>query len=258
MATVEVVYKGQCRSVKKQRELCRFLEPLAELSRGLYKPPHHVKRFDGYIEGDILISRSLLKTPLKKLPQGIEILEEKRMDLSPRTLEWEPVTSSYVWLSRVHLYGLEFDLYDPRLVVNENRLSFVFVDHEKLPTLKGKIVLVEDQNECQRYSSLLVRHADWYLCTPSLWLRYLYEQWLDYLLGWVKYFFIPELYFWRRKELSGYDSLKQRLDEEVRKAGNKKHVKINVFNDIVEKFREEAALITKSVEETEEENVSSS
>jgi hypothetical protein len=97
--------------------------------------------------------------------------------------------------------------------------------------------MAEDHGECQWYYSETIRRADWYLTNPSIHMRYYLEHCFDYFLGWVKYFFIPNLYFWRYEDLPGYDELEQRIDQEFLEVKDKFHLRNKIFNDILEKFK---------------------
>jgi len=50
-----------------------------------------------------------------------------------------------------------------------------------------------------------IRDADWFLHGSSTHLRYKFEEWMDFLLGWIKHFYIPDLRYWRYDELSAYE-----------------------------------------------------
>lgn len=248
MSSVIVGWKGKCHSQKKQKELCKFIDQLAEVSHSFYEEPPKVKHFDGYIEGEILLPGSLLKFSPNRLPSEVEVVEAKEKIWNWKTGKLEARVVKYFLLRKVHLYGIEFYLYDPRPNAYKNRVSFVFLSHDKVPALNGKVVEVEDHDECQRYTTETIKQADWYLTEPSGILRYYLEPWFDYFLGWIKYFFIPNLYFWRREDLPGYSQLKRNLDEELVGVNDKVYLRNKVFNDILEKFKSEAIELTRLVE----------
>lgn len=50
----------------------------------------------------------------------------------------------------------------------------------------------------------MIQKSDWYLEKPHVHFRYYCEVWMDLLLGWVKYFYIPDLDYHRYERLSGY------------------------------------------------------
>ncbi|MEM2941643.1 MAG: hypothetical protein QW304_08875 [Thermoproteota archaeon] len=239
MASVKVMWKGKCRSQKKQKELCKFIEQLAEASHSFYEKPPKVKHFDCYIEGKILLSPSLLRFSPNRPLSGAEMVEAKEEIWNWKTGKLDTQVVRFPLLRKVYLYGIEFHLYDPRDGHN-GRVSFVFPSHDKIPALNGKVVIAEDHDECQWYKSETIKQADWFLTQPSIILRYYLEQWFDYFLGWVKYFFIPNLYFWRYEGLPGYSQLKRKLDEELIRVKDRACLTNKVFNDILENFKSEA------------------
>ena len=46
-----------------------------------------------------------------------------------------------------------------------------------------------------------IKQADFYLAVPHLHLRYYLEDWLDYLIGGMKYYYIENLCYWRYETL---------------------------------------------------------
>jgi len=117
----------------------------------------------------------------------------------------QPRLSSGLLARAVHLFGLEFRLYDRRNFYDDDRLSFVFASVAGCPELTGMLVYVEDQAECQYYKDSLIRSANWFLTRPRIHLRYYCEEWMDQLLAYVKRFYIPDLWYWRYQDLAGYD-----------------------------------------------------
>jgi len=118
----------------------------------------------------------------------------------------QPRLSSGLLARAVHLFGLEFRLYDRRdFYGGDDRLSFVFASVADCPELTGMLVYVEDRPECQYYKDSLIRSADWFLTRPHIHLRYYCEGWMDQLLAYVKRFYIPDLSYWRYVDLAGYD-----------------------------------------------------
>jgi hypothetical protein len=101
----------------------------------------------------------------------------------------------------VTLNGLEFRLYDPRdFYPGEDRVSFVFcVDDD--PQLDGLMAYVEDRQECRKYQNADIQRADYFLRTPHVHLRYYLEEWIDRLMGWVKYHYVENLRYWRYRDL---------------------------------------------------------
>ena len=251
MASVDVAWSGQCPSREVQQDLCRFIEELARCSHSFFAEPPleceetpeppQIKHWDTSIRGRILVFRDLLEGVSAK-QCGIEIVEteEETVDDELRT-----ITASVRWplLHEADLYGIEFLLYDPRDWENngvaEDRMSFVFLAHQS-PDLNGRLVMVEDHEECQYYRRETIKEADWYLARPSMTLRYYLEPWFDYFMGWIKYFFMPDLYYWHYDDMAGYDELKQELDTLLSEAGDKACLRQAVFEDMLERFEYEA------------------
>ena len=115
---------------------------------------------------------------------------------------------------KVNLYGLEFRLFDPRdYDTADNRIRFVFASIDSCPSINGLLVYVEDHKECCKYENSLIKDADLFLTGLHVHLRYYAEHWMDKLLGYIKYFYIPNLYYWRYDDLSGYDRLLKLVSE---------------------------------------------
>lgn len=243
MAGVIVRWSGQCPSHEVQSDLCKFVDDLGRRSHSFFKEllvkwnqslePRQIKRRNNRIKGTILLSPSLLG---EASPDqcGVKFIEtEEDVDYAGTTK-----SVKLALLDEMDLYGVEFYLYDPRHW-EELRMSFVFLLHES-PCLNGLLVEVEDRNECQYYYNETIKQADWYLRPPEMQLRYYLENWFAYIMGWTKYFFIPGLNYWYYGDLTGYDSLKQKLDMVLGDARNKPHLRKAVFEDIVERLQYEA------------------
>jgi hypothetical protein len=182
MPSVYATWSGQCRDSAVREELCLRLRDLGELSQSFFRFHIPVKTFDQTIKGTILLSRELFPS----------------WPSSPKLTE---VNEQYLSLQKVTLYGLEFRLYDPRVFYpGEDRVSFVFcVDDD--PQLDGVMAYVEDRQECRKYQDEDIRGADYFLRTPHVHLRYYLEEWLDRLMGWVKYHYVENLRYWRYQDL---------------------------------------------------------
>jgi len=234
MPSVVAEWRGRCPQRENQLELCRYIWQLARVSHIFYEEYPEIKRFDGKIKGRILLEPGLVEDALL-FQYGVR-MEEEEADM------WDQVikgikTELVRWpvLDEAHLSGIEFNLYDPRDGYG-GRMSFVFLNHE-IPALNGLLVMVKDHEECEYYRSKTIKGADWYLTIPKIDLRYYLEEWFDYLMGWTKYFFIPDLYFWRWTDGSKYCSyLKEQLDSLLLEVGNRSLLRDIVFENIVERF----------------------
>lgn len=187
---------------------------LGQFSHSFFPPPAPiVKQFDQLIEGHIIVSEHLFPAP-------------------PTTPKLTRVSEHFFALERIALSGLEFRLYDGRsLYDGADRVSFVFcVDDD--PQLDGTLVYVEEQGECRKYKDEQIQRADYFLAIPSIHLRYYLEDWVDELMGWVKYHFVENLRYWRYEDkwvnqaaltahfgqwgrYEYYEMLKARLESEV-------------------------------------------
>jgi len=212
MPSVIVRWSGFCPRCPQRDDLLSRLGTLAALSHS-YLGDTPFRLFDETIEGNIVVSGNLLRADrrptLKRIREaepdagagGIEF--RAAGPLQPR--QGKAKEDLYV-LRTARLRGLEFRLYDGRgLYPDEDRVSFVFVDDPEHPELDGALVIVEDHAECLCYTSEFVQRADWFLTVPNIHLRYYLEEWMDLLLGWVKHFTIPDLWYRRYEELPHYE-----------------------------------------------------
>jgi hypothetical protein len=161
---------------------------LAELSQGFFKPkPLLIKQFDQTIEGDILLSKHLFPS-------------------QPSTPKLTSVSERFFSLQSVSLLGVEFQLYDGRnLYEGDDRMSFVFaVDDD--PQIDGLMVYVEERAECRKYKDERIQRADYLLGVPHIHLRYYLEDWMDYLMGWVKYHYVKNLVLTKPKRFQSFGS----------------------------------------------------
>ena len=182
MGSVIATWIGHCAETSERNELCSRMTDLGELSHSFFKPaPPLIKQFDQTLEGDILVSKHLFHSP-------------------PSTPKLTRVSERFFSLSNVSLFGVEFRLYDGRnLYEEDDRMSFVFcVDDD--PQLDGIMVYVEERAACREYRDERIQRADYLLGVPHIHLRYYLEDWLDYLMGWVKYHYVENLVYWRDED----------------------------------------------------------
>jgi HEAT repeat protein len=226
-----------------------FLEVTTAEAEKLARQVELVRVFDGPITGRVLLAPSLVQfeqlpaelstfaTPLDS-PENWASTVDEACHCAVRTGSDERWQS--IRVPDMRLQGIDFRLHDPRgLYPGEDRVSFVFVDCPRLPSLDGRLVLVTERKQCQEYESELVRVADWYLSTPSIHLRYFLEEWSDLLLAWVKYFFIPDLHYWRYEDLNQYD-VYSRIFEDLAANGGAAYARQSIFEYLLERFDEEA------------------
>jgi hypothetical protein len=209
---------GHCRDESTRAELCNKLQEVAKISRGFFEFPPLLKLYDQKIGGNILLSSQLVDTNSWDKIIAAEKLAETSARLLPVSSEEDlkrkekkrlvhsiamPEDADLFSISNISVYGIEFPLqnyYYP----DENVISFVFLSCPN-PGLDGLTVQLYGKKDCRKFESKIIRKADWLLGRPSIHLRYHCEQWTDFFLGWVKRFYIPDLYYWRYDELPGFD-----------------------------------------------------
>ena len=183
MGSVVATWVGQCRDRSVRDELCSRMTDLGELSHSFFKPTLPlIRQFDQTIEGDILVSKHLFASP-------------------PSSPKLTNMSERFFSLQSVSLVGVEFRLYDGRgLYIGDDRMSFVFcVDDD--PQIDGLMVYVEDREACRIYNEERIRQADYLLDVPHIHLRYYLEEWMDQLMGWVKYHYVENLNYWRYEDM---------------------------------------------------------
>jgi hypothetical protein len=206
MGSVYVRWTGRCIDVEARTKLLEKVADFALLSLNYFEEFGAFQRYNGTLEGRILLSPDLLQGT------GLELPAEAR---SPGGLELraagplgppKPASpNQFLTASQVHLEGLEFQLYDGRcLYPGADRISFVFATFDEYPALDGSLVYVEDEEQCRLYSNDQIQTAQAFLDAPNIHLRYYYEKWIDNFLGWVKHFFIADLQYWRYEPNPGY------------------------------------------------------
>jgi hypothetical protein len=196
VGSVIATWVGKCSATSVRDELCLKMTELGEFSHNFFTPTRPlVKQFNHTIEGDILISQHVFPSP-------------------PTSPKLTRVSERYFSLQSVPLLGVEFQLYDGRgLYSGDDRMSFVFcVDDD--PQLNGIMVYVEEREACLTYREELIKQADYLLEVPHVHLRYYLEEWLDQLMGWVKYHYLEGLDYWRYEDIwVDPDTLKQQFGE---------------------------------------------
>jgi hypothetical protein len=256
MGSVIVTWKGPCRDRDLQQELLSYLQTLAECSDARWSgpPPQrpavleilsreraegrlvlpNIRRFDEELSGKILV-----RTDLTSDPEAL-VAEAERCGV-PHHLE-DPLRPRHALLrlNRLRVRGLDFRLFDPRdLYPGENRMSFVFVESDAAPFLNGLLAAIDDGAWCRTHPLESIRTGDWYLQCPFIHLRYYLEEWTDTLLAWVKFFFMPDLQYWRYDDLSGYTRNRE-MFEELQSLVGAAHAKERVFAGILDSFEREA------------------
>ena len=221
MGSVIVSWTGSCPDRDRRSDLNRRIEPIAILSQTYFEQAPPIRRYDQVLEGRVLISAGIFQDP----PTSLPLVEGPADDPSPPfelRLSWptEPqklrLTEAFS-TSKVSIQGTAFRLYDGRnFYPDENEISLVFATSDDHPELSGQVVAVHDRTECQASDNETVQQADWYLTRPSIHLRYYCEQWIDLLLGTIKFFYVPDLEYWRYEHNPNFGTLSEMLTENER------------------------------------------
>jgi len=220
-----------------------------------------IRVYDNELSGQILIDSNIVKQAEKppflhkasksgiaieeliKDPPDVKIDQLLRDLFTPsdnNSNEKQHACGSVLLLNKLKIRGIDFRLFDPRdLYPHENRLSFVFLENKEFPFLNGRVVEVNDDNQCKLYRFELIRNADWYICAPSVHLRYYLEQWFDKLFAWIKFFYIPDFWYWRWNDFPGYEKYRIILNGLNDKMEELEAKRLS-FEEILKDFEEEA------------------
>lgn len=268
MGSVYVSWQGTCRGRAAQEELVGFLGKLAARSKARLEasaPPRPaildlmtrqreqssprlelVRTFDHEITGKIILDPCLVRD-VQALPDEVQRIKAEIIDIGAGGRDKDESTSVMFCLAtscsraqeclvlrRLRVYGIDFRLFGVRYP-SADRISFVFLESPEVPSLGGCLAQVENREQCQPYYSEEIRTADWYVSTPAIHLRYYLEEWSDFLLSWVKYFFVPDLYYRRYDDLSQYEAIRTVIEKQCREH-SEEWAKRAVFQYLLEQF----------------------
>ena len=260
MGYTEIIeWSGRCPSPRIQKELCEFLNQLAKLSQHFYKDPPKIRYFNNYIQGKIIIdteeifSSNSIKYPIlaasQLYPDEVSIINALERDIFREIFIGKgAIKKKWLQLKKVHVYGIEFHLYDGSC---GDKVNFIFLSHDKIPELNGEIVTIRRPHECVESEiciSQIRKQADYILTRPSFELKCCFKisNWFYKFLGWVKYFFIPNLYFqyvwieWGLSEdLPSYEEFKDKLDREILNVKDKFLLKKKTFRYLIREFKKD-------------------
>jgi len=205
MASVDVVWKGNCRDPRIRYRLLGYLHRLASLSDNYMRQgerpfalslvrnepgrhhPHraNVETVDQTLSGRILISSDIGPHPETLITRareaGLTVVEGQGTPL--------------IALDEVRLRGLDFKLFDPRgRYPDADRMSFVFLESPDYHFLDGRLVEIDSSGDDDTVL----------LCSPSIHLRAYLEDWTDCLFSWIRFFVVGDFWWQRREELQGY------------------------------------------------------
>ena len=279
MASVSLRWTGTCASATDRDELLSYIKRLAEINDALLttklpesrhpflemmtakraeglKPRKNIEVLDQDINGKIVINAKLFadqrefeeKAAQLRIPIVAHVGADARD--SAFVLNLSTSQSRLLRFDSAHITGVNFRIYDPRqLYPGEDRVSFVFLCCPDAPFLDGCICEAFHHID---YPGLIdfsaLPAADWYVRFPEIHLRYYLEEWFDLFLSWVKFFFIPNLHWWRWDDTPGYANFHRQFEELQRNVGTAT-AKTESFDKLVEAFLLDA---TKTYAETAE------
>ena len=219
MSSVIVSWTGSCPEHSVREALFQQLERIARLSHSYFDEPREIAHFDGRVTGTVVATEAVtaggeLAVPVADADDpGPRPHVELRAagPLQPSITIGGPLQS----IPFVDLHGMAFRLYDGReMYPNEDVLSFVFatLPGDDAPGSHMVEVLADDLRE--RTNRAAIRRADCALLRPSIHLRYYLEEWVDLLLGTIKYFYVPDLVWWAYQECPRYREVAAILEGE--------------------------------------------
>lgn len=259
MPTWVANWNGRCRERAARDGLLAFLEPVAVAAGGRRPwgsdpeapaPPGGVRRFDGSIEGRVLIDWSAVRIPgadgdageairrgrasglvpasigqVGEPPVAKQIAERLSVetdDVDPRPIRIHVGSagapagsgpSNVLFAPRgVSLHGVDFrNPYTPYR--GEDRMSFVFLVCPNHPLLDGRLVRVFDRDALRGHPDVRFRTADWVLGQPTLTRRHQGGLLLLFLLSSVRYFFLSDLSYDIAEKPNGYPAFAAAMDE---------------------------------------------
>lgn len=198
-----------------------------------------VREYAHEISGPIIVRCDVLGAPSTST-DATPVIDELHASGLAVSLEGGSLDQGLVTLPQARLEGIDFCLFDPRgLYPGEDRISFVFLHAPEHPPLDKVLVRVHETEACRRSSHPAIKAASWYLEAPSIHLRYAHEQFLDIYMSWVRFFFMPDLYYWRYEAFPGDKHLSETYSELVHENGRVRTRDL-VFEYNMKLFLEEA------------------
>jgi len=241
VGSVVVSWNGSCPQRPVRDALISQLEPIAQLSHSYFDGGPAISFYNEHVEGQVVVPEAIAAG----YPAAVSILDEDDSGSSPG-IELRSagplhrgitIRGPLYQVPAIDLHGIAFRLYDGRgLYPDEDILSFVFA------TIPGSAVaphsaMVEvlSADHRDRVNRAAAREATCCLLRPSVHLRYYCEQWINLLLGTVKYFFVPDLHWWAHEDCPGYPALEALFES---RAGDPASVD-TAFDALVEGLRSE-------------------
>jgi hypothetical protein len=266
VASVSLRWTGTCALATDRDELLSYIKRLAEMNDALLttklpesrdpflemmtakraeglKPRNNIEVLDQDIKGKIVINAKLFADQREfeeKVAQlRVPVVDHVGADAreSAFVINLSTPQSRFVRFDSAHITGVNFRIYDPcQLYPGEDRVSFVFLYCPDAPFLDGCICEAFHHIESPGMIDFAaLGAADWYLRSPEIHLRYYLEEWFDLLLSWVKFFFVPNLHWWRWGDSPGYANFHRQFEELQRIVGTAA-AKTESFDKLVEAF----------------------
>jgi hypothetical protein len=212
MPSVGVSWSGSCPERAVREALVRRLEPIAALSHGYFDEPPDVAFFDAHVQGRVVVSDRVIGGcgEAEPIPEEEDRGHAPDVDLGLGASLDTPITinGAFYSIPFADLHGITFRLYDGRgLYPAEDLLSFVFATFPGDSAPFGRMVEVRPADQQARATRPTIRDATYCLLHPSIHLRYYCETWVNLLLGTIKYFLIPDLYWRAWEDCPGYPEL---------------------------------------------------
>ena len=213
MGSIIVSWSGSCPERSVRERLISGLQPIARLSHSYFDHTPAVAVFDERVDGGVVCQAVGDKydaaVPIADGDEedpggalGVELRPAGPLNTPV------PVSGPLYAVPSAELHGIAFRLYDGRgLYPDEDVLSFVFATFPGDAPPFSRMVQVLPSDRREAATQPVVRDAACCLLRPEIHLRYYCEQWVNILLGMVKYFFVPDLYWWAYEECPGYSEL---------------------------------------------------
>lgn len=237
MGSVVVSWSGRLDDRECREALCARLATIATASHSYFDPTPPLRTYDQVYKGRIIVEATVFDAgqDLSELTRLYKHTGHMPFKLgTPMQPEPVEIEADLFAASEVTLHGLDFRLYDGRGLYDD-RVSFVFA---RFPEYWGyRLVAVSDRAACQRTGHEILSTGDLFLSSPRLHMRYYCETWMDRFLAWIKYFYVPDLVFWRYDLLPGYDQFAEEMTAGVERAAMEE----SALADLVGQFRQEVA-----------------
>jgi hypothetical protein len=213
VGSVVVSWNGSCPQRPVRDALIAQLEPIAQLSHSYLDEGLAISVYDERVQGQVVVPEAVgARYPgAVLLPDDDDLGSSSGIELRAVGPVRRDITigGPLYQVPAIDLHGIAFRLYDGRgLYPDEDILSFVFA------TIPGSaadpnaaMVQVLRADQRNRVNRAAAREATCCLLRPSVHLRYYCEQWINLLLGTVKYFFVPDLQWWAYEDCPGYPAL---------------------------------------------------